>query len=146
MRSFPFTQSKPHSSISLYALSFPASWKGPFTHAQPEQQTNRTSWRFVHGWRGISQRVISCWWTFGRLRAIASLKRRLSSDGIVNSFLRYRTYTAAAVSKPKVKQSKRIRHTARPMVFISVYRPDRKQQYSKRIARCRRTITRRTAA
>ncbi|NEM01869.1 hypothetical protein [Escherichia coli] len=28
------------------------SWKGPFTHAQPEQQTNRTSWRFVHGWRG----------------------------------------------------------------------------------------------
>ena len=66
---------------TAFAHSFPASWKGPFTHAQPEQQTNRTSWRFVHGWRGISQRVISCWWTFGRLRAIASSKRRLSSDG-----------------------------------------------------------------
>ncbi|KEO09125.1 hypothetical protein EC1094V2_1250 [Escherichia coli] len=42
-------QSKPHSSASLSALSFPASWKGPFTHAQPANQTNRPSWRFVHG-------------------------------------------------------------------------------------------------
>lgn len=36
---------------------------------------------FVHGERGISQRVISYWWAFGRLRAIASLKDGLSSDG-----------------------------------------------------------------
>nr|DAU61239.1 MAG TPA: hypothetical protein [Caudoviricetes sp.] len=49
MRSFPFMQSKLHSSASLSALSFPASWKGPFTHAQPANQTNIPSWRFVHG-------------------------------------------------------------------------------------------------
>lgn len=33
---------------------------------------------FVHGERGISQRVISYWWAFGRLRAIASLKTGLA--------------------------------------------------------------------
>lgn len=37
---------------TAFAHSFPASWKGLFTHAQPEQQTNRPSWRFVHRWRG----------------------------------------------------------------------------------------------
>ncbi|PCS53039.1 hypothetical protein BMR41_04205 [Escherichia coli] len=86
-------QSKLHSSASLSALSFPASWKGPFTHAQPANQTNIPSWRFVHGWRGISQRVISCWWTFGRHRAIASSKDGLAVMVIIDSFLRYRTDT-----------------------------------------------------
>ncbi|EFN4606300.1 hypothetical protein FQG13_09825 [Escherichia coli] len=50
-------------------------------------------WRFVHGWRGISQRVISCWWTFGKLRAIASSKDGLAVMVIIDSFLRYRTDT-----------------------------------------------------
>lgn len=74
------------------------------------------------------------------------LKRRSGSDGYHQQLSALTHRHTAAVSKPKGKQSKRIRHTARPMVFIRVYRPDRKQQYSKRIARCRRTITRRTAA
>nr|DAU61240.1 MAG TPA: hypothetical protein [Caudoviricetes sp.] len=33
------------------------------------------------GSAGISQRVISAWWTFGRLRAIAGLKNPSGSDG-----------------------------------------------------------------
>lgn len=86
---------------------------------------------------------------FDDLRKTSSnrqLKRRSGSDGYHQQLSTLTHRHTAAVSKPKGKQSKRIRHTARPMVFISVYRPDRKQQYSKRIARCRRTITRRTAA
>lgn len=45
--------------------------------------------------------------------------------------------THSSSKQTEGRQSKRIRHTARPMVFIRVYRPDRKQQYSQRIARCK---------
>lgn len=74
---------------------------------------------FVHGERGISQRVISYWWAFGRLRAIASLKDGLSSDGYRQQLSELPHRHTAAVSKPKGRQSKRIRHTARPIVFVT---------------------------
>lgn len=102
------------SSVLLSAHSFPASWKGPFTHAQPEQQTNRTSWRFVHGWRGISQRVISCWWTFGRLRAIASLKDGLAVIGILKGIERYRTNSQQQDINRRKNPSRNGLLTARP--------------------------------
>lgn len=89
---------------TAFVHSFPASWKGPFTHAQPEQQTNRTSWRFVHGWRGISQRVISCWWTFGRHRAIASLKDGLAV--MVSSIAFYATAQTHSSSKQTEREAK----------------------------------------
>ncbi|EFB5219299.1 hypothetical protein CYD33_010830 [Escherichia coli] len=42
------------------------------------------------GSAGISQRVISSWWTFGRLRAIASSKDGLAVMVIIDSIERYR--------------------------------------------------------
>ncbi|MEJ1696314.1 hypothetical protein SMA93_24430, partial [Escherichia coli] len=42
------------------------------------------------GSAGISQRVISSWWTFGRLRAIASSKDGLAVMVIIDSIARYR--------------------------------------------------------
>ncbi|EFB3214523.1 hypothetical protein GU817_11760 [Escherichia coli] len=45
------------------------------------------------GSAGISQRVISSWWTFGRHRAPASLKDGLAVIGILKGIERYRTDT-----------------------------------------------------
>ncbi len=62
---------------------------------------------------------------FDDLRKTSSnrqLKIRSGSDGYHQQLSTLTHRHTAAVSKPKGKQSKRIRHTARPMVFISVYR------------------------
>ncbi|HIB0977016.1 TPA: hypothetical protein ACWS2K_001982 [Escherichia coli] len=74
---------------------------------------------FVHGERGISQRVISYWWAFGRLRAIASLKDGLSSDGYRQQLSELPHRHTAAVSKPNGKQSAKNSLTVKPMGFIA---------------------------
>lgn len=62
------------------------------THNLQTRPTDHHGDSFM-GSAGISQRVISSWWTFGRHRAPASLKDGLAVMGIIDSFLSYRAVT-----------------------------------------------------